>query len=528
MFLLKKMNLKNLRISKIKQLPFGFLLDLGRKKLVITNKYMFLTEKNYAGISPTNFCEFLKSRLIGEKILEVNQVDFDRIVEIRTSNYFIVLEFFGSGNIILLDKERKILHGLELREWRDRKIKKGEIYAYPPSSHKNPFALTLKEISCMVDEKEIVRVLAKDFGFGGEIAQRICEKLSISPNSKSSFNGELLYDFFKNIEKNFPEFENVNEEIEKDYEIEYQVYKMKDIALAEEKRKRIREQQLKALESYHKKIEEMKENIKKIMENYLEYQEKFERSKSTSAKEVVIGGLVFDPRKSFNQNLQDFYEKIKEMKKKIERISQMTQNVEIKKEEKEKRKMEWYEKFRWFFSTDGFLVIGGKDAESNEIIIRKHARDGDIVFHADITGSPFVVIKNPQKKKIPETTIKEAAEFCACYSKAWKIGIQADVYYVLPEQVKKEAGLQKGSFMVYGKREWLRRLDMSLAIGVFDGRIIYGPVSAVKSRTKKYIVITFGEENVKEIFDRYFGELSEEARKVIPYGKCKVVEVHGV
>jgi hypothetical protein len=162
------------------------------------------------------------------------------------------------------------------------------------------------------------------------------------------------------------------------------------------------------------------------------------------------------------------------------------------------------------------------------VIIRKHAKDGDLVFHADITGSPFVIIKNPERKKIPESTIKEAAEFCACYSKAWKVGIQADVYYILPEQVKKEGGLPKGSFMIYGKREWIRRIEMLLAIGVYEQKIIYGPISAVKAKTSKYIVITIGEENINEAFNRYFGELAEYAKKAIPYGKCKIVEVHGL
>ncbi|MEM5777640.1 MAG: NFACT family protein [Candidatus Aenigmatarchaeota archaeon] len=530
MFLIKRLNLKNLKIQKIKQIPFGFLFELypSKKNLIITQKYFFVSEKNYDSISPSNFCEFIKSKLVGERILEVKQKDFDRIVEIRTQNYFLILEFFGNGNIILTDNEKTIINALEMREWRDRKIKKGEKYVYPPSA-KNPFTVSLKELNEIMDEKEIIRILAKDLSFGGETARKICEKLKISPESKSSLNTQLVYDFLKNIEKNFSELENINEELEKDYETENHLYKSKDLTEIVEKGKRIRQQQLKALEELNKKIEQMNRDIKIIMENYIDFQQKFDEIKNTPKKEIEINGIKFNPRKSFNENIQDFYKKIKEMKKKIEGINNILDKFEIKVKEKveKKEKVEWYEKFRWFISSDNFLVIGGKDAESNETIIRKHLKEGDLVFHTDITGSPFVIIKNPDKKKIPETTIREAAEFCACYSKAWKIGIQADVYYILPEQVKKEGGLPKGSFMIYGKREWIRRIDLLLAIGVYNGKIIYGPISSVKVKTKKYIVITVGEENINEQFNKYFGELAEQAKKVIPYGKCKIVEIHG-
>jgi len=524
-----KQSLKGLKIQKIKQIPFGFLFELypSKKNLVITNKYFFFTEKSYDAISPSNFCEFIKSRLTGERILDARQKDFDRIVEIQTENYFLILEFFGSGNIIIADKEKRILNALELREWKDRKIKKGEVYSYPPSG-KNPLTITLEEIKTLVDEKEMIRILAKDLGFGGEIARRICEKLRISPESKSLFNAEILYEFLKNIEKNFSELNNINEELEKDYEAENYLYRTKDLTERQRKHERIRKQQLQALEELKIKLDEINSNLNKIMENYLDFQQRFEQERSTPKKEIAINGISFNPRKSFNENIQELYKRAKEIKKKIDGVHQALNRIEAREKEKSQpAKTEWYEKFRWFMSSDGFLVIGGKDAESNEVIIRKHVKDGDLVFHADITGSPFVVIKNPEKKKIPASTIREAAEFCACYSKAWKVGIQADVYYILPEQVKKEGGLPKGSFMIYGKREWIRRIEMLLAIGVHQQKIIYGPISAVKAKTSKYIVITIGEENINEAFNKYFGELAEQAKRVIPYGKCKIVEVHG-
>ena len=43
------------------------------------------------------------------------------------------------------------------------------------------------------------------------------------------------------------------------------------------------------------------------------------------------------------------------------------------------RKQEWYEKFRWFFTTGGRLAIGGRDAQTNAALIARHLEDKDTV-----------------------------------------------------------------------------------------------------------------------------------------------------
>ena len=91
---------------------------------------------------------------------------------------------------------------------------------------------------------------------------------------------------------------------------------------------------------------------------------------------------------------------------------------------------QWYEKFRWFTSSDGFLVVAGKDTVSNEVIVKKYTTQEDVVFHAEITGAPFVVVK-AEGKPISEQALREAAEFAASYSRAWRENAgTADVYWV--------------------------------------------------------------------------------------------------
>ena len=44
------------------------------------------------------------------------------------------------------------------------------------------------------------------------------------------------------------------------------------------------------------------------------------------------------------------------------------------------RKKSWYERYRWFYTTDGYLAIGGRDAASNSAVVRKHLVKNDKIF----------------------------------------------------------------------------------------------------------------------------------------------------
>ncbi len=61
-------------------------------------------------------------------------------------------------------------------------------------------------------------------------------------------------------------------------------------------------------------------------------------------------------------------------------------------------KKEWYEKFRWFFTTGGKLAIGGRDAQSNTTLIRRHLQENDTIYHADLFGSPFFILKGGKEQ----------------------------------------------------------------------------------------------------------------------------------
>lgn len=210
---------------------------------------------------------------------------------------------------------------------------------------------------------------------------------------------------------------------------------------------------------------------------------------------------------------------LEETREKIRKLIYAGDDVVAVGDKKVKRRRHvrrWFDVFHSFYSSDGFFVVGGRDASTNELLIKKHTEKDDLVFHADIHGAPFFVVKNPERKEIPENTLKEAAEAAAAYSKAWRLGLGCcDVYYVRPEQVSKTAPsgeyLPKGGFMVYGRKEWFRGVCLQVAVGfVFEGddvSVVGGPVSAVQSKTNFFVRIVPG--------DLKSGKLVEEVKKVV-------------
>ncbi len=238
--------------------------------------------------------------------------------------------------------------------------------------------------------------------------------------------------------------------------------------------------------------------------------------------------IYFELAKKAKRKLEGAKKALNDSKKKLAELK--TKEGKFLEEEKEKRakveiKHEWYEKFHWFFSSEGFLCIGGKDATSNEIVIKKHLDPTDLVFHTDMAGSPFFVIKDGQKAG--EITLNETAQAVGMYSRAWKLGHgTADVFYVKPEQVTKEAKagefISKGSFMIYGKTNYLHP-KLECAIGIVEGKLIGGPVSAINNKVDKLIIIIPGKEKksdlAKKVKHKLGGGELDEIIKFLPAGE---------
>ena len=184
----------------------------------------------------------------------------------------------------------------------------------------------------------------------------------------------------------------------------------------------------------------------------------------------------------------------------------------------------WYENFRWFHTSDDFLVIGGRNADQNEELVKKYLEPGDRFFHAQAHGGPVTVLKatGPSEAadediEIPEQSQREAAQFAVSYSSVWKDGrFAGDAYVVDPEQVSKtpESGeyLEKGGFAIRGERTYFRDVPVGVAVGITcepETRVIGGPPESVKARAETAITVEPGKYAQNDIAKRLYREFRE-------------------
>ena len=304
-------------------------------------------------------------------------------------------------------------------------------------------------------------------------------------------------------------------------------------------------------------FKEINKILKKAKNEGMEEAEIFESMDKLGVLTLKIDdtSINIDPKLSIPENAEKYYEKSKKAKKKIkgaliavENTKKQLKEIKTKKElameniaipkKREKKNLKWYEKLRWFITSDNTLVIGGRDAGTNEAIVKKYLDNNDIYLHADIHGATSTAIKL-ENKSLNDTIIKEAGEFAASFSSAWSKGFTTqDVFWVYPDQVSKtpEAGeyLAKGSFVIRGNRNFIRSARVKIAIGIVDyegKRIMAGPVESLEAHCDNYIVLKPGYTKKEAIAKKILHEIDDDdilslddVIRVLPSGKCDIDE----
>ena len=265
--------------------------------------------------------------------------------------------------------------------------------------------------------------------------------------------------------------------------------------------------------------------------------------------------ILIDPKLTIPENAENYYEKAKKAKRKtkgaqiaIENTKKQLEDIKSKKDvameniavpkKRVKKNLKWFEKLRWFVSSDGFLVIGGRDANSNESVVKKYLDPNDIYLHADIHGATSTAVKLNGKKP-NDNLLKESGEFAASFSSAWSMGFTSqDVFWVHPDQVSKtpEAGefLAKGAFVIRGHRNYIRGARVKLAVGIVDyegKRIMAGPIEALEAHCDNFVVIKPGFTKKEAIAKKIIHKINEDDLltlddiiRVLPSGKCDIDE----
>ena len=278
--------------------------------------------------------------------------------------------------------------------------------------------------------------------------------------------------------------------------------------------------------------------LKDVDGNISEIKLNFRKTVSENAEKA------YDDNKKLRNKKKGAEKSIINTKEKIELAKKKKLEEEKKEEIKtvKKAKLHWFEKYRWFISSEGNIIIGGKDAKTNELVVKKYLKDEDRYAHADIQGAPSIVIKskglNNELLDISENTLEEACIFAASYSKAWKQFAEAQSYWVLPEQVSKTAQsgefVPRGAFIIRGKRNYYR-CKLEIAVGEIniedDKKIMAGPIEAVKKRTNRFIILEPGgikKSDIARKIANAFDVNSDIVDRVLPPGGVTVIESVGV
>ena len=271
--------------------------------------------------------------------------------------------------------------------------------------------------------------------------------------------------------------------------------------------------------------------------------------------EIDNAKLIIDPKLSIPENAEKYYEKAKKAKRKskgaliaIENTKKQLEDIKAKKDiamenistpkKRVKKNLKWYEKLRWFISSDDILVVGGRDANTNESIVKKYLEPNDIYLHADIHGASSTAVKL-NGSELNDNILKESGEFAASFSSAWSLGFTSqDVYWVNPDQVSKtpESGefLAKGSFVIRGHRNYIRGARVKLAVGIVDyegKRIMAGPIDALEAHCENFVVLKPGFIKKEAIAKKILAKINEDDLltlddiiRVLPSGKCDIDE----
>lgn len=156
---------------------------------------------------------------------------------------------------------------------------------------------------------------------------------------------------------------------------------------------------------------------------------------------------------------------------------------------------EEYKKYRWFYTSTGKLVVGGKNAEQNDDLLtamKKMSKDY-WVMHTSSPGSPFsIIICDP--KKVSKTDLKETAIFTGCFSREWrakKQKVKIDIFKL--SQVHKNSKMKEGTWGVLGKRSF-QDVQLKLVLTKQKGILRAVPEPAVKN--KKDIILKICPGNV--------------------------------
>ncbi len=475
-------------------------------------------------------------------------------------------ELFGAGNLILA-RAGSIVAVQRARRWGRRELRVGAPYSRPPS-RPDAFELGPREIELELarSRTDLASTLAARLALGGPIAEEVVARGGWEPSIAASPRArELAPEVHRALRALVEEIDagprgflvrrdgvvvdatpyrsrrwdtvTGAELLERATFSEVEVELFRELApsadSAESRERaerrqallRQREQQAAAVDALARAVREQKAEADAILADYplveaaLGAAEASRRSGSTVSVRLGARTVELEARTGPREAARARYEEAKRLAEKLAGAQEALQATEARLAEPElapaaaaqpaprarrSRAERWYEKFRWFVSSDGSLVLAGRDAASNDLLVRRHLGPGDLYLHADLHGAASVVVKRASASVPPsEATVRESAQWAVAFSKAWRAGLaSATAFWANPDQVSKQAAsgefVPRGAWVVRGTKHFVPEVPLELAVGPvrYDGvdYLWVAPKEAVRARGELRFLLTPGEE----------------------------------
>lgn len=257
----------------------------GNMFLVITPSMLYLTETMPETPEKIlNLCMILRKKMRNSRLESIKQVGFERMLELSFSNGFtLIAELFSKGNIILVDKDRKIIALAEVQKWSQRTLRPGLIYK-APKPRPNILDLddkSLKKLLTDSNKHNLVKALAIDFGLGGVYAEKLCSLAELDKNKKPGLiddkDTEKLHKAVGKLKQSKPDIDTPEYTIKKEpSKHDKEIEKLKSIISEQER----------FIEETDKEIAENTKKAEFIYQNYQNMSKLLEKAKKVPVKEL--------------------------------------------------------------------------------------------------------------------------------------------------------------------------------------------------------------------------------------------------
>ena len=525
----------------------------------------------------TDFTSKLRGVLERARFAGAVQIDLDRVFELAFEDgeaRKLILELMPPGNVIVVDGEGKVLLAQQEVRSPGRRVVRGEAYGPPRQTRVSPLDVSAADVPPMREEEKTAgRAIGRHVALPKKYVAETLARLGLkdeSPSSSLTGREEELVTVLRELvgkarddprpclcrtkegEEIFvvpPSGADLISTAGTVSELCDRVF-LREAGEATEKQSPGTERR-KELEVTVAKLRREASTLteraakartaasvaasSKLGEALLILRESGARPPRQPSSPSAIASALYDRAKDLEREAADALEAAGRLEKRLERVKPVEGH---KAKPLPRGAREWYERFRWFVSSGGRLAVGGRDAQSNSLLVKRHLEEGDVVYHADLFGSPFFVLKDGAAQT--EAEVFELAQATVSFSSGWKTGLgAADAYWVNMDQVSSSAEsgeyLAKGSFVIRGKKNFVRHALIQVAVGLDGlGRVVAGPESAIAKACPRYVVLTPHREKASDTAKKVLRELSEdtheaaapsvdEVLRALPSGGGKIV-----